>query len=442
MSETAQRGNQGEEGKAEALSVSAAMSLAKGALESVVVRIVGEVSEVSVKPGYKAAYFTVKDSSASLPCMMWNNRYRASGLDLAVGQLVELTGRFSLYAAKGRMNFDVFSIELAGEGDLRLKVANIAKKLEAEGLTDPSRKVPIPQFPESIGLVTSPRSAAVHDVLRTLRRRFPLATVYLAGVPVEGAAAAQGIIEGMRCVYRKKPQVILVVRGGGSFEDLMPFNDEALARAIAACPIPVVTGIGHEVDTTIADMVSDYRASTPTAAAEAVSPSAESLEALFSRQRASLSAGAGLAIERSASRVERIAQRPLFTDPITLFAAEAQGIDIAAERLSRALPLQLERNGTLVADMRGRLGRVGKRATERFEYQLGKAASRMADLSPVNTLARGYSVARDAEGAIVRRVGEVEEGGSVSVTVSDGVLDCTVEKARAIDPLEALRKDS
>ena len=223
----------------DALSVSAAMALAKQSLESVTVKIIGEVSEVSVKAGYKAAYFTVKDSSASLPCMMWNNRYRASGVQLVVGQLVELSGRFSLYAAKGRMNFDVFSLSLAGEGDLRLKVANIARKLQAEGLTNPVRKRPVPPFPQRIGLVTSPRSAAVHDVLRTLRRRFPVATVFLAGVPVEGATAAAGMVEGLRCVVSAGVEVVLLVRGGGSFEDMMPFNDEHLARMIAACPVPV-----------------------------------------------------------------------------------------------------------------------------------------------------------------------------------------------------------
>ena len=169
-----------------ALSVSAAMALAKRSLESVTVRMLGEVSEVSIKAGYKAAYFTVKDSSASLPCMMWNNRYRASGVQLTVGQMVELEGRFTLYAAKGRMNFDVFSLRLAGEGNLRMQVAQLAQKLQAEGLMAPERKRPVPKYPESIGLVTSPRGAAVHDVLRTLRRRFPLATIMLAGVPVEG----------------------------------------------------------------------------------------------------------------------------------------------------------------------------------------------------------------------------------------------------------------
>ena len=272
------RGEDGSDagGAPTALSVSAAMALAKGALEGVVVRLVGEVSETSSKRGYKAVYFTVKDADAALPCMMWMGRYKASGVDLAVGQLVELTGRFTLYAAKGRMNFDVFSIELAGEGRLRAQVAALARKLEAEGLMDPARKLPIPQFPLTIGIVTSPRGDAVHDMLRTLRNRFPVARVFVAGVQVEGAQAAASIVEGMRCLYRAGVEVMLVGRGGGSYEDMMPFNDEALARAIAACPIPVVTGIGHEPDTFIADMVADRRASTPTYAAMAVTPTRES----------------------------------------------------------------------------------------------------------------------------------------------------------------------
>ena len=429
-----------EEGTADALSVSAAMALAKGALEGVVVKIVGEVSEVSARSGYKAVYFTVKDEQASLPCMMWNNRYRAAGIDLAVGQLVEIAGRFSLYAAKGRMNFDVFSVAIAGEGDLRMKVANLAKKLEAEGLTASARKRAIPEFPERIGLVTSPNGAAVHDVLRTLRRRFPAATVFFAGVPVEGATAAQGVIEGMRSVYRKRPQVILVVRGGGSFEDLMPFNDEALARAIAACDIPVVTGIGHEVDTTIADMVSDFRASTPTAAAEAVSPSQEALQALFASRAAALRAGAGLAVERAHMRLDRAAARPVFSDPRLLFAAEAQALDMATDALARALPMQVERLGLSVEALRGRLARVGATANDRFAYQLGQKASRLSDLSPVSTLARGYSVTRGDRG-IVRHVAEAPAGSDVRVAVSDGVLDCIVKDAREISPLDALREE-
>ena len=326
------------------------------------------------------------------------------------------------------MNFDVFSLNLAGEGDLRLKVANIAKKLQAEGLTDPARKRPIPAFPECIGLVTSPRSAAVHDVLRTLRRRFPVATVKLAGVPVEGANAPAGIIEGLRCVVAAGSQVVLVVRGGGSFEDLMPFNDEQLARAIAACPVPVVTGIGHEVDTSIADMVSDLRASTPTAAAEAVSPSTESLDSLFRSRSAAMQASVRRQVEGLATRVDAYASRTLFRDPQTLFAADAQMLDLSMERLNRALPATIERNAALVESARVRLLAEGPRLTQRSQHVLANGASRLNDLSPLATLARGYAVARTPKGEVIRSVGQAPAGSNVEVSVADGRLLCEVKE--------------
>lgn len=420
------------------LSVSAAMALAKQSLESVTVRMVGEVSEVSIKAGYKAAYFTVKDSSASLPCMMWNNRYRASGVELSVGMLVELTGRFTLYAAKGRMNFDVFSIALAGEGDLRLRVANIAKRLSAEGLTDPARKRRLPLYPQRIGLVTSPRSAAVHDVLRTFRRRFPVAEVLLAGVPVEGAQAPLGIAEGIRCVVSGGAQVVLVVRGGGSFEDLMPFNDEMLARTIAACPVPVVTGIGHEVDTTIADMVSDVRASTPTAAAEAVTPARENLDAHLTAGAQALDARMRYAFQNARLHLRRIEERPMFKDPSLLFSQAAQGIDLASERLSRALPAQLERNREALSLRAERLERDGAALTERFEYAVRASAARLEDLSPVKTLARGYSITRNEEGEILRKVEQAPIGSKVGITLSNGELSCEVLE---VSRKEETRKD-
>lgn len=373
--------------EAQPLSVSAAMALAKGALEHVTVRLVGEVSQVNAKAGYKAVYFTVKDQNAALPCMMWNNRYHASGVELVVGQLVELTGRFSLYVAKGRMNFDVFSVALAGEGNLRLQVANLARKLEAEGLTSPERKLPVPLYPLRIGVVTSPRGAAVHDVLRTLRRRFPVAQVLLAGVPVEGANAPAGIVEGMRAVYRAGAEVVLVVRGGGSFEDLMPFNDETLARKIVQCPIPVVTGIGHEPDTSIADLVADLRTSTPTAAAEAVSPSRESLDALFAARTRSLAGGVERTLERAGAEVRRCATRPLFTDRNVLFAAEAQGIDYLADRLQRAIPAALARDEAALDRQRERLMRALPLAVQRDAHTTAALRDRLYRALP-QSLAR------------------------------------------------------
>ncbi|BAK44463.1 exodeoxyribonuclease VII large subunit [Eggerthella sp. YY7918] len=430
---SATRGSDKNASAAEPLSVSAAMALAKGALENITLRLVGEVSEVSNKPGYKAVYFTVKDQKAALPCMMWLNRYHAAGVPLAVGQLVELTGRFTLFAPKGRMNFDVFSLALAGEGNLRLQVANLARKLEAEGLMDASRKRPLPAYPMRIGLVTSPRGAAVHDVLRTLRRRFPLATVCVAGVAVEGAQAPAGIVEGMRQVVEAGVEVVLVVRGGGSFEDLMPFNDERLARTIARCPVPVVTGIGHEPDTSIADMVADLRASTPTAAAEAVSPARESLERHFDVRKRSLKACVERALERAAAEVRRCGTRPLFCDAHLLFATEAQTLDMMVERLVRALPANLERDERRVERARERLVTCGGSLVPRFSQQTGLAAARLHDLSPLAVLGRGYAITRNESGAVVKSVNQVTCGEAIDVAVADGEIICRVEETRRID---------
>lgn len=409
------------------LSVSAALARAKGALESFTVKLIGEVSELNNKPGYKAVYFTVKDDKASLPCMMWLNRYTASGVEMRVGMLVELTGRFTLYAPKGRMNFDVFDLSVAGEGDLRLKVANLAKKLQAEGLMDRARKRSVPVFPQVIGLVTSPRGAAVHDVLRTLRRRFPLARIVLAGVPVEGVNAACGLCDALEAVEKQGCEVVLLVRGGGSFEDLMPFNDERLARTIFNLGIPVVTGIGHEPDTSIADMVADLRASTPTAAAEAVSPSAEVIESLFSAKSARMQNALGRWFERTRSSLERIGERPLFKDSHTLFATEMQAIDSAEERLNRSIPLNLDRDGNSLVRYRERLLQEGGHLLDRFEKGMALRAARLHDLSPVSVLSRGYAIAKTEQGRIIKSIAEVDSGDEIKVDVSDGRFICEVK---------------
>lgn len=438
-----------------ALSVSAAMALAKGALESVTVRMVGEVSELSNKAGYKAVYFTIKDQSASLPCMMWNNRYLASGVSLTVGALVEITGRFTLYAAKGRMNFEVFSLSLAGEGKLRMQVAQLAKKLQAEGLMDAARKRPIPAYPERIGLVTSPRGAAVHDVLRTLRRRYPMAQVMLAGVPVEGVQAPRYLQEAISCVAQQGAEVVLLVRGGGSFEDLMPFNDEGLARRIASCPVPVVTGIGHEPDTSIADMVADLRASTPTAAAEAVAPDQASINAQVDACAKRLSTRLLSRIERSRLCLDRVLARDIFTRPESLFAPHALMLDDLATRLPVAIPRALERDRMQLEVKEGRLHRVMPDLLERhrtsvdaasmhldrgvkvvFEdnkRHLALAASRLNDLSPLAVIARGYGLARDEEGRVIKSVSQLSAGDDYSLQLGDGEVVSRVLSTNRVD---------
>lgn len=433
-----------------ALSVTAALGIAKRQLEDITVKVIGEVSEVSANARYKAVYFTVKDEKSSLPCMIWNNRYASCGFELQVGALVEMTGRFTLYAAKGRMNFDAFSIELAGEGKLRMQVANLAKKLQGEGMLDAARKKPLPVFPQRIGLVTSPSGAAVHDVLRTLRRRYPLAEIIFAGVGVEGKNAPAGIIEGLRTVEGSNVDVVLLVRGGGSFEDLMPFNDEGLARHIAAMAVPVVTGIGHEPDTSIADLVADFRASTPTAAAESVAPSIHDLHASLAEKGRRMQGVITSRLASSGRILDRYSLMPLFQEPMRLFQEDAQRLDDMTQRLNGALPGRIAKMSEALARSRAvlamsvaQLASPYRQSLVRSKAQLsslgkgitaghaGALRSKMASLdalSPLGVLSRGYAIARNEAAAVVNSVGAVGVGERMSVQLADGIVDCEVEE--------------
>ena len=417
-----------------ALTVTEAMTAAKQALEGVRVRVVGEVSEFNDKPGYKAAYFTVSDGGAAMPCLMWRDQYLASGVTLRCGMLVEISGAFSAYIPKGRMQFTVRSLSLAGEGNLRLQVAALARKLEAEGLMRDERKRALPRFPERIGVVTSPRGKAIHDVIRTLRRRYPLAELLVAGVPVEGEAAPAAIVEGLRLVAQCAPDVVLLVRGGGSYEDLMPFNAEQVARAVAACPVPVVTGIGHEPDNSIADMVSDLRASTPTAAAEACAPSIEELVTAVGRERRSLARALQSRVQAAAHRVARLAERPVLRDPHAVLGAAAQALDVAALRLSRALPERLARDAQRLAYARDRLRRVGPGLTQRLATQMTNACARLDDLSPLKILGRGYAVCYVADDhSVLKSIATVRAEDRVLVRVSDGTIAANVTSTHELE---------
>ena len=413
--------------------------------------IKGEVSEVNAKAGYRAVYFTLKDASASLSCLMWNERYQRMGAPLSVGMVIEVKGHLSVYASKGRMNFDVESYTLAGEGNLRLQVDQLARKLEAEGLMAPERKRPLPAYPLTIGVVTSPRGSAVHDVLRTLRRQFPLAKVLLAGVPVEGPQAPEWLVYGLQMAAYNGAEVIVFGRGGGSFEDLMPFNDERVARAVATCPVPVVTGIGHEPDTTISDMVADLRASTPTAAADAVVPDKGALEGSLTALGGRLSAAMGKSLALHRTQLQRYAFLPLFSEPKRLFDSEALTLDSLSDRLSRALPGALEHNRQQLEGLAGRLARcagsiagrqrhsvdqaqaqmqgIAGHLTHRFHAEASLAAARLEDLSPLTILARGYSVTRAPDGSVVKSVAQTAPGESLAISVSDGTITATVTSA-------------
>lgn len=419
-----------EEENSSAYTVTQAMNAAKRGLEKIRLTIIGEVSEFNDKPGYKAAYFTVHDDSCSMPCIMWRDRYNASGVVLQAGMLVEVTGNFTCYPAKGRMQFSVASMQLAGEGTLRLQVAQLARKLEAQGLMDASRKRRVPALPQRIAVVTSPRGKAVHDVMRTLRRRYPLGQLYICGVPVEGTGAAAHIIQGLQaaCAAQPAPDVILLVRGGGSYEDLMPFNDESLARAVAACPIPVVTGIGHEPDNSICDMVADCRCSTPTAAAEAIAPSTEELEGKLRNARSALQHALSSYVQMRQSQLERLADRPLWHDAHYLTGTFHQTLDRLEDRLVRAIPDALSADAHALDLLRGRMVHLGPQLCASAGRDIALAAAKLDALSPLKTLSRGYSITYASDGhTVVDSVAKTAPGQSIHVQVQDGRLACTVD---------------
>jgi exodeoxyribonuclease VII large subunit len=323
-----------------ALTVGELLALARRALEPLAVTVLGEVTELTDRPGYKAVYFTLADDDAVLPCLIWRDAYERSDCPLRCGMLVQAHGQMTVYAPKGRMQFQVRSLAPAGEGLLRVQVADLARRLSAEGLMDPSRKRPLPAFPQRIGLVTSPRGKAVHDVVRTLARRFPAAEIVFAGVSVEGAEAVTSLTRGLAAVGEAAVDVVILARGGGSYEDLMPFNSEAVARAIAGSPAPVVTGIGHEPDTTIADMVADLRASTPTGAAEAATPSCIEVASRLDATARTMSRAFLHEIRSMENRVRLAERSPVLADAHGWLALRAQATDLAAgalERTGRAL---------------------------------------------------------------------------------------------------------
>jgi exodeoxyribonuclease VII large subunit len=417
-----------------AMTVSEAVNLAKRALEGLALRIVGEVSEATDRAGYKAIYFTVSDGSSVLPCLIWRDAFEASGVQLRCGMLVELSGSFTVYAPKGRMQFQVRSLAAAGEGLLRMQVAALARKLETEGLMRVDRKRPLPAYPERIALVTSPRGKAVHDVIRTLHRRYPFAELLIAGVAVEGADAAARIVEGLAAAGASGAEVVILARGGGSYEDLMPFNDERVARAVAACPVPVVTGIGHEPDTTIADMVADLRASTPTAAAEAVAPAAEEVTARFDSAAALLVRGLRHGVSRARTRLASLEARPVLADPRGALLLSAQRLDLARAGLARSLPARVARDRDRVAAVLAALPRATTFAVSRHRERAGIAAARLEDLSPLGILGRGYAVCYDASGRrVVRSTGEVAVGDRVRVRLHDGSAGCLVESVEEME---------
>jgi exodeoxyribonuclease VII large subunit len=342
----------------------------------------GEVTELRRNARWQSVFFTLKDPSdgACVGVTIARSRFDALRLDLADGERVHVFGRPGLFEAKGDFRMRALSIERFGLGDHLAALERLKKKLVAEGLFE--RKRPLPFLPRRVGLVTGNDAAAKRDVLTTISTRFPAARVVVAETYVQGPFAATAMIDALREVCAApEVDVVVLARGGGSFEDLLPFSDERLVRAVAACPVPIVSAVGHEQDTPLCDLAADARASTPTAAARLVVPDAQDLLQRLGRARGALARGTRGVVERRRQRLEA-----------------------AHERLRRAPALAVER----------------KRA--RLEHSAG----RLRALSPHATLQRGYAIVRNGD-EIVRSSAAVSAGESIDVEVADGRFGARVE---------------
>ena len=388
-------------------------------------------------------YFSIKDPNGQLRCAMFR---RATGLlDFSPrdGELVEVRGRLGVYEARGDLQFIVESMQRAGQGALFEQFLRLKAQLEGEGLFDPRRKRPLPVQPRGIGLITSLGAAALHDVVTALRRRVPHIPVVLIPAQVQGAAAPQSMVTALRQMYAlaegEAPadgettpvvDVILLVRGGGSMEDLWAFNDEQLARTIVQSPVPLVSGVGHETDFTIADFCADLRAPTPTAAAELVAQPREvwlgALDLLADR----LESAVQRQIDLRHQRLDQAAQR--LGRPSGLAAREQLRLARCAQRLRHGMLLNLERlalkNKALEADFAQKTARHIALQSDRLE----RARLRLELLNPHLVLQRGYALLTDSQGHAVTSVGQARLGDALRATLADGVLDVTVDQPRLL----------
>lgn len=366
----------------------------------------GEISNLS-RPASGHLYFTLKDSASALKCVMWRNAVVRLSFTLREGQAVEVHGSLSIYEAAGQYQLYADVIRPAGEGILYQEFLKLKARLEAEGLFDPERKRPIPRWPKRIGIVTSATGAAIRDMLNTIRRRYPLVEVVLAPTAVQGEEAPAGIVAAIQALNKAaRPDVILLARGGGSIEDLWAFNDERVARAIAASSAPIITGVGHETDFTIADFVSDLRAPTPTAAAELATPNRADLQAATDEIRARLQRAIHARLSAWRWDLDNRRNILILHSPIRRIRSDRQRLDDQARHLDTLLAHQLA------------LRRI----------QLSTMQKSLSSLNPLSILERGYALVSQVDGRLVRSIQQVKPGDPLSVRVKDGSFPVQVQQ--------------
>ena len=390
-------------------------------------------------------YFTLKDAQGQIRCAMFKRAASALAFAPRDGELVELRGRLGVYEQRGDLQLIVDSMQRAGQGAWFEQFLRLKAQLQAEGLFDAERKRPLPLMPRGIGLVTSPGAAALHDVVVALRRRVPHIPVVLVPALVQGQGAPASLCEALSKLYllaqagqgpeadlSKNPpiDVILLVRGGGSMEDLWAFNDEQLARTIVQSPVPLVCGVGHETDFTIADFCADLRAPTPTAAAELVAQPREVWLGALGLLAGRLQNGVQRQLEQRAQRLDQASAR--LGRPSGLVAAQHQRLAQLAQRMRQAVLLKLQLLAHTQQALEADLPQKIQRSLAQRQQRLERAALRLQLLDPRLVLQRGYALLTDTEGAVVSSVRQAPPGVALRATLADGVVDVSVVQPRLL----------
>ena len=420
--------------------------------------LVAEVGTLSIqRSGH--VYLTFKDEKSQLRAVFFGGAAQCGAMNLRIGAAVEVYGKLTVYEVRGEYQFSIKMMRPVGMGELQRRFEMLKAKLEAEGLFDPAGKKPIPMLPGRIGVVTSPEGAAVRDFLQIINRRFPNIHIKIYPSPVQGKGAEVKLAAGIEFFNRHKcVDVIVITRGGGSLEDLWPFNEEILARAVAASRIPVISAVGHEIDFTICDFAADLRVPTPSAAAELVIGRRDELQARLKRARKDMSGTLLMMIQKLKSRFNDAAQSYVFREPANLLRQKQQLLDeltrnmtvaverrqakagsdfsILQNRLKSAAPFALikaERMATdrLVQSIKHAAGFI----SERLRNRLSEASSRLNNVNPRNVLKRGYAILTDPGTGKPVKDPELPQGARLKAVIAAGTLDLTVEHGERNNPL-------
>jgi exodeoxyribonuclease VII large subunit len=409
----------------------------------------GEVSNfVAAASGHW--YFSLKDSAAQVKCAMFKMANRSSSFRPQNGQQVLIRARISVYEPRGEYQLLAEFIESAGAGLLKQQFEQLKAQLQAEGLFDPALKKPLPSVVQRVGVITSPTGAAVRDIVTVLKRRAPGIEVIIYPSQVQGDTAAAQLRNMLStAIRRNEVDVLIIGRGGGSLEDLWCFNDELLCRAVAACPIPIVSAVGHEIDFALTDFVADIRAATPSAAAELVSPDQSHLLERIMRLRNSLIQAQRVHLQQAAPKLLNLSQRLLALHPKRRLEQQQQRLDELQLRLLSSIKRRLQQASQqsqfadkslrqlspgkvltqqkqYISQLEQRLKQAQQRQLKQHKLRLAQLSSQLNSVSPLATLARGYSITFDEKQNVVTSIAQVSQAQAISVRLSDGSISAQV----------------